>query len=97
MGRKTTWSINVIYLRCLRCIFVYWCVGELESDDDELNEDDIVYVENLAKRVMQFVIDFEYVVRICHRESRKRCPVTFKDVGSKNLVCFLWKSFKNSY
>ena len=26
-------------------------VGELESDDDELNEDDIVYVENLAKRV----------------------------------------------
>ncbi|CAB4007819.1 Importin-7, partial [Paramuricea clavata] len=25
--------------------------GELESDDDELNEDEVVYVENLAKRV----------------------------------------------
>ena len=31
------------------CLFRY--VGELESDDDELNEDDIVYIENLAKKV----------------------------------------------
>ena len=34
-------------------IHVCWYLGELESDDDELNEDDIVYVENLSKRVMK--------------------------------------------
>ncbi|XP_028414621.1 importin-7-like [Dendronephthya gigantea] len=31
--------------------------GELESDDDELNEDDIVYVENLAKRTTSALLD----------------------------------------
>ncbi|XP_046861110.1 importin-7-like [Xenia sp. Carnegie-2017] len=33
--------------------------GELESDDDEVNEDDIVYVENLAKRASNAMLNYE--------------------------------------
>ena len=45
------------------CFMVCHFIGELESDDDEVNEDDIVYVENLAKRVN--TLQSFYLLFIC--------------------------------
>ena len=39
-------TFNKIWNVCL-----FFPVEELASDDDELNEDDVAYVESLAKRV----------------------------------------------